>query len=241
MSTKKSKALELAAYFDGFFISEEVHAGKAQETAAELRRLHARVVELEANLKRATLALNGDLSNHEVKHWYLKDVEASEHYGKDVYVYYSKSDFKDGVNPCDLFEGLEALYTASQLARSLADPQGQPSTSSTAGTGMDFAVMPSPLHGLGCFAARDFSAGECVTSSVLVFPKEDLEAIVAHTFPWGRGEESVVLSELSYCNAANDPNLKILSIDKVRRTKTFVFTRDVREGEEITLKYLVTH
>ena len=105
---------------------------------------------------------------------------------------------------------------------------------------MDFVVKASPIHGLGCFAARDFSAGEYVTSSVLVFPKEDLEAIVTHTFPWGRGEGSVVLSELSYCNAANDPNLRILSIDKARRTKTFVFTRDVREGEEITLKYLVT-
>lgn len=104
---------------------------------------------------------------------------------------------------------------------------------------MDFTVKQSPLHGLGCFAARDFSAAECVTVSVLVFPKEDLEAIVTHTFPWGRGEGSVVLSELSYCNAANDPNLRILSIDKQRRTKTFVFLRDVSEGEEITLKYLV--
>jgi hypothetical protein len=49
-----------------------------------------------------------------------------------------------------------------------------------------------------------------------------------------------VLSELSYCNASNDPCLKILSIDKARMTKTFVFIKDVREGDEITLKYLVT-
>lgn len=86
--------------------------------AAEFRRLHTRVTELEANLKRATSALVGDLTGQEVKHWCLKDTEASEHYGKDVYVYYGKSDFKDGVNPCDLFEGLEPLYTASQLTRS---------------------------------------------------------------------------------------------------------------------------
>lgn len=106
---------------------------------------------------------------------------------------------------------------------------------------MDFVVKASPIHGLGCFAARDFFSGECVTSSVMVFPKEDLEAIVTHTFPWeGRCTGSIVLSKLSYCNASNDPCLKILSIDKARMTKTFVFIKDVREGDEITLKYLVT-
>ena len=61
MSTKKSKVLELAAYFDGFFISEEVHAGKAQETAAELRRLHTRVIELGMKLIELHDAFRADL------------------------------------------------------------------------------------------------------------------------------------------------------------------------------------
>lgn len=40
MSTTKPEALRLAAGLESIFISEEVHATKAQAIAAELRRLH---------------------------------------------------------------------------------------------------------------------------------------------------------------------------------------------------------
>ena len=43
--------------------------------------------------------------------WRLKDVDASEHYGKEIYVYYGRADFKNGSDPCEFFDGLEPLYT----------------------------------------------------------------------------------------------------------------------------------
>ncbi len=49
----------------------------------------------------------------DAKDWKLKDEEASEHYGKDIYVYYGAADFAPGVDPCKIFDGLIPLYTAS--------------------------------------------------------------------------------------------------------------------------------
>ena len=43
--------------------------------------------------------------------WRLKDEEASRHYGKEIYVYYGKEDFQEGVDPCDFIAGIEALTT----------------------------------------------------------------------------------------------------------------------------------
>ena len=44
--------------------------------------------------------------------WRLKDKERSLELGFDVYVYYGKSDFKPGIDPCELVDGLKRLYTA---------------------------------------------------------------------------------------------------------------------------------
>lgn len=46
--SQQPKALRLAAFFDDIFISEEVNATTARKVSAELRRLHIRVQELEA-------------------------------------------------------------------------------------------------------------------------------------------------------------------------------------------------
>ena len=105
----------------------------------------------------------------------------------------------------------------------------------------DFVIKPSEIHGFGCFAAREFDQAELIVAHVLVFPKEDVSTIAAHTFPWGKGESSIVLSELSYCNASDDPRLKIVAIDKDKRTKTFIVLKHTRAGDELTLKYKVTN
>lgn len=50
MSTTKPEALRLAEGLESIFISEEIHATKAQKIAAELRRQHARIADLESQL-----------------------------------------------------------------------------------------------------------------------------------------------------------------------------------------------
>lgn len=103
----------------------------------------------------------------------------------------------------------------------------------------DFIVKPSNIHGFGCFAARNFVVGEQICVNVLVKPKSDVSSIVNHTFPWGREESSIVLSELTYCNASSDPNLKIFAIDKANLTKTFLVMKNIDVGDELLLKYKV--
>lgn len=55
--------------------------------------------------------------------WRLEDREASEHYRKDIYVYYGKADFKDGADPCAVYGGLEPLYTRPQAREPLTREQ----------------------------------------------------------------------------------------------------------------------
>lgn len=50
LNTTQPEALRLAEGLESIFISEEIHATKAQKIAAELRRLHARIADLESQL-----------------------------------------------------------------------------------------------------------------------------------------------------------------------------------------------
>lgn len=56
--------------------------------------------------------------------WRLHDEEASEHYGKPIYVYYGESDFKNGADLKKLSSILEPLYTADQVRQAIADALG---------------------------------------------------------------------------------------------------------------------
>ena len=49
--------------------------------------------------------------------WRLRDEEASSTYRKDVYVYYDRADFKENINPIEICDGLECLYSPSQITQ----------------------------------------------------------------------------------------------------------------------------
>jgi SET domain-containing protein len=96
-------------------------------------------------------------------------------------------------------------------------------------------VSESKIHGRGCFAKSDIPKGTEITASVIVFARGTIES--NYIFPWNGYIKCIVLSELSYCNSVSVPNLKILKLDKVNLTKTFIVLEDIKMGEEVTLFY----
>ena len=105
----------------------------------------------------------------------------------------------------------------------------------------DVIVRPSPIQGLGVFAARDFRAGE------VIFDTSELR-LVTDEHPLGEGEEErhcdwladgrqVLLPEPArYINHSCDPNVFVRTIDGIRHVLAL---RDIRTGEEITYDYCV--
>jgi len=82
-------------------------------------------------------------------------------------------------------------------------------------------IKESNIHGFGCFSNESHDKGHLITCNVIVIPKDSNNH--QYTFPWNSAlnQVSIVLSELTYCNASNDPNLEILYIDKDKLTTTF--------------------
>ena len=87
MSAKQPKALRLASYFDGFFISEEVNASTARKTADELRRLHAKnavlITQLSNALEEVNIVKSMNQELLEVINGLLIRVADDEEYGPD--------------------------------------------------------------------------------------------------------------------------------------------------------------
>jgi SET domain-containing protein len=106
----------------------------------------------------------------------------------------------------------------------------------------DVVVKPSPINGLGVFAARDFKQGE------LIFETSELRRVTEEE-PLREGEEErhcdwladgrqIYLPEPGrYINHSCDPNIVKEYRNVVRRCE--VARRDIRAGEELTHDYCI--
>lgn len=125
-------------------------------------------------------------------------------------------------------------------------------------------VAPSPVHGVGCFAAEPIPAGALLSFPIVMVgsvAREDpklcryLFPTVAHgaaaedvgpalarlrsEAPRDFSPSAFVVGPVAFCNHSSDPNLRDRSLDAgPPATKTFVVLRDVAAGEELTLRYL---
>jgi uncharacterized protein len=107
-------------------------------------------------------------------------------------------------------------------------------------------VGPSRLGGRGLFAGADIGAGELVTSaSLLVLPPEQTahvdEGLMRHyVFDWTPDSPStqyaVAFGEISFCNHSATPNCRF-ELDRKRLCVCLYATRDLTEGEELTIDY----
>lgn len=101
----------------------------------------------------------------------------------------------------------------------------------------DFYIKNSDIHGFGCFANRDIEKGERFYFSVL--PIDKPHNLGDHTFPFvGPLQSCLVLSDFTYCNSSNVPNMEVLSIDKTNRIIIFNSILEIKKDQEILLNYL---
>lgn len=106
----------------------------------------------------------------------------------------------------------------------------------------DLFVAPSPLHGLGVFAARKMAAGELVECCpALVCPAGD-EALLEETalrglyFTWRNDAVAVALGFGSLYNHSWRPNARY-ELKHRARLVHILAVRAIAEGEEITINY----
>jgi SET domain-containing protein len=103
-------------------------------------------------------------------------------------------------------------------------------------------VHPSPIHGLGVFAAQDISAGEIVEKSPLLkLEINDKDPLFAdYRFWWEKDGKRlfyvVALGYGSLYNHSNQPMAYFIN-NHEDFTIDFIAIRDIKKGEEIFIDY----
>jgi hypothetical protein len=107
----------------------------------------------------------------------------------------------------------------------------------------DVIVAPSPIHRLGVFATRDFSAGEtvlCIDDSRKVDESHPLRPeafeLERHCDYLAGGRVVLMKMPERHINSSCDPNTFIKTIGEFRQV---IARRPVRGGDEITCDYII--
>lgn len=99
---------------------------------------------------------------------------------------------------------------------------------------------PSPLHGRGVFACRDFAPGELVERcALLLLPADEYEqAVSLHGYVWSLDANTAALALGcgSLYNHAQDPSCSA-ELDAEQAVLSVFATRAIRAGEELTVDY----
>ena len=103
-------------------------------------------------------------------------------------------------------------------------------------------VHPSPIHGLGVFAAQDILQGEIIEKCPLLRLDidEKNELFADYRFWWTENEKRLfyvmAMGYGSFYNHSNEPNSYFFS-NKETFTVDFVSTKKIKKGEEIFVDY----
>jgi SET domain-containing protein len=103
-------------------------------------------------------------------------------------------------------------------------------------------VHPSPIHGLGVFAAQDILQGEIIEKCPLLRLDidEKNELFADFRFWWTENEKRLfyvmAMGYGSFYNHSNEPNSYFFS-NKKTFTVDFVSTKNIKKGEEIFVDY----
>jgi len=102
------------------------------------------------------------------------------------------------------------------------------------------SVSMSPIHGLGCFAARDIMKGEVVELA----PSLPLEAVGieagilnSYSFDHAPGIEMLQLGNAAIYNHSDSPNLSHIKFRHTPFLEAWIADRDIAEGEEMFHDY----
>lgn len=105
----------------------------------------------------------------------------------------------------------------------------------TKGIRSENTVRPSKLGGYGVFAGRSYQKGEEVDRAVALVVDADAGGLENYTFEIDERKCHLVLGNGSIFNHSEQENLEYFLATK--RIFSFVATRDVQEGEELTINY----
>ena len=96
----------------------------------------------------------------------------------------------------------------------------------------------STIQGFGIFSNRAIKKGTIIIDKVDVYSKEiPPDKNRDYIYPWSRTEYSVCKSFGSYFNHSQKPSVRVYKIDKINKTKSFIFLRDVEPNKELFLFY----
>ena len=103
-------------------------------------------------------------------------------------------------------------------------------------------IGESDIHGKGVIAKIDLPKGTTFICDVLLIKKIELKYIkktklLEYLYPWDKDNSSICCGFGSFFNHSNNPNTKIISIDKVNKTKTFITLSTIKKNSELTIKY----
>ncbi len=97
-------------------------------------------------------------------------------------------------------------------------------------------IKPSLIHGKGVFATQNIKKDEILECDVLEVPKGDI--INDYVFPFVGNRVCIHIGFASFLNSSNNPNIKHIKIDTIKKISYFKTLKDIQPNEEITLKYL---
>jgi hypothetical protein len=124
-----------------------------------------------------------------------------------------------------------------------AVPPTAPPTAPAVASSQRTYVADSPLGGRGVFAAERIAAGETVEiCPVIVVAAGEIDALEQtalrdHWYGWGDdGDAAVAMGHGSFYNHADDPSCTY-EVHDVLDALVIVASRDVAEGEELTIDY----
>lgn len=103
-------------------------------------------------------------------------------------------------------------------------------------------VNESNIHGRGVFSIDNLPKGTTLTCDVMLIHKSELKYVKNmnlnhYLYPWDNNSASICMGFGSYFNHSINPNIKSLSIDKIRKTHTFITTTKIKKNTELTIKY----
>lgn len=97
-------------------------------------------------------------------------------------------------------------------------------------------VRNSPIHGKGVFAIGDIRAGSEFTCDVLLIHSDNM-TFDDYQYPWSQTKRSICIGFGAFFNHSETPNFRILNVDKINLTKTFVALHDIDANTELTTCY----
>lgn len=98
-------------------------------------------------------------------------------------------------------------------------------------------VKESTIHGKGAFAQKNIKKGTILKCDVLEVKRDEL--IKEYLFTFKEKRVCIHVGFASFLNSSFNPNVKHLKVDPTNKISYFKVIKDIKENEELTMKYSI--